>query len=434
MRAGVTRVAVLAVMIALLLFAVPLAVLTRSLLVDRERADLRLTAQTATLRVGADLATDAVELAGLNTADPPISLGVYDLGGRLRSGRGPATWDVTTRSASTQGPLDGQESGAMVSAVPVASGETVVAVVRAAEASSEVWRQVALAWTVLAGLAGVALGVAVLAARKSARRLTAPLELLSAASVRASRGDLSARVPPSRVPEVDQLGHAHNEMLEQIAATLERQRHFSADASHQLRTPLAGLQLELEAAITDAEVNRQEVLLTTLKEVQRLQVTVDSVLQVSRWEHERGAVTSQTRPVAELIERLDQRWHGNLARLGRRFETSLELAGDDLMVPESVLEPVLDVLIENAMTHGSGTVTLTVREALGAVAIAVSDEGSISNDMEDPFRRGESGGVNGLGIGLALARTMTDAVGARLVLTSASPATFTVFVRDADDP
>ena len=423
--------AILAVAIALLLFALPLAVLTRALLVDRERADLRLSAQTATLRVGADLSTDAVELAGLSTIDPAISLGVYDLSGRLRAGRGPATWDATTELAATHGPSDGQESGAMVSAVPVASGENVVAVVRAAESPGEVWRQVALAWAALAGLAGVALAVAVVAARRSARRLTRPLELLSTASIRASRGDLSARVPPCRIPEVDQLGHAHNEMLEQVAATIERERHFSADASHQLRTPLAGLQLELEAAIADVAADRQEVLLTTLEEVQRLQVTVESVLRVSRLEHQRSTAAGQRRSVAEVAQRLDLRWHGQLARLGRRFEAQLEPACRHLMVPEPMLEPVLDVLIENAMTHGSGTVGLTAREAPGAVAISVSDEGTISSEVADPFRRGVSGRVDGLGIGLALARTMADAAGARLVLTSASPTTFTVFVPEA---
>lgn len=124
MRTRVTRVAVLAVSIGLLLFALPLAVLTRSLLVDRERSDLRLWAQSATLKVGADLATDAVELAPV---DPAVSIGVYDLGGHLRAGRGPAAWDATTRSASKYGPSDGQESGSMVSAAPVATGETVFA-------------------------------------------------------------------------------------------------------------------------------------------------------------------------------------------------------------------------------------------------------------------------------------------------------------------
>lgn len=428
MRTRVTRVAVLAVSIGLLLFALPLAVLTRSLLVDRERSDLRLWAQSATLKVGADLATDAVELAPV---DPAVSIGVDDLGGHLRAGRGPAAWDATTRSASKYGPSDGQESGSMVSAAPVATGETVFAVVRAAEPSSEVWRQVALAWAVLAGLAGVALGVAVLAARKAARRLTRPLEVLSEASVMASHGDLSARVPPSRIPEVDQLGHAHNEMLRQVAASLERERHFSADASHQLRTPLAGLQLEIEAAIADSGADRRDVLVRTLEEVQRLQLTIESVLQLSRLGHERGSLTGQTRPLTEVVNRLDRRWHGNLARTGRRFETTVEQGCDRLMVPDQVLEPVLDVLVENAMMHGTGTVLLTARDAAGAVAIAVSDEGSISADVADPFRRGESGGVDGLGIGLALARTMADAAGARLVLTSASPTTFTVFVPDA---
>lgn len=247
----------------------------------------------------------------------------------------------------------------------------------------------------------------------------------------ASHGDLSARVPPSRIPEVDQLGHAHNEMLRQVAASLERERHFSADASHQLRTPLAGLQLEIEAAIADSGADRRDVLVRTLEEVQRLQLTIESVLQLSRLGHERGSLTGQTRPLTEVVNRLDRRWHGNLARTGRRFETTVEQGCDRLMVPDQVLEPVLDVLVENAMMHGTGTVLLTARDAAGAVAIAVSDEGSISADVADPFRRAESGGVDGLGIGLALARTMADAAGARLVLTSASPTTFTVFVPDA---
>lgn len=425
--------AVLAVTIGVLLFALPLAVLSRSLLADRERADLRLSAQTATLRVGADLATDAVELAGLTSADPAISVAVYDLDGRLRAGRGPAFWDSISRSASMQGPADGQEAGVMVSAVPVATGEKVVAVVRAAESSSEVWRQVALAWAVLTALAGIALGVAVVAARKAARRLTRPLEMLSAASVKASQGDLSARVPPSRIPEVEQLGHTHNEMLERIATTLERERHFSADASHQLRTPLAGLQLELEAALLDPMVDRGSVLSSTLEEVQRLQVTVESVLQVSRLGRGRDTATRRDRTLAEVMGPLDRRWHTSLARAGRRFTIVTDPACDRVMVPEGMLEQVLDVLVENAATHGRGTVSLTVREAPGAVAIAVADEGSISTRGSDPFRRGESAGVTGLGIGLALARTMADAAGARLVLTNTSPTTFTVFVPDAED-
>ena len=95
-------------------------------------------------------------------------------------------------------------------------------------------------------------------------------------------------------------------------------------------------------------------------------------------------------------------------------------------VPGSLVTQILNVLIDNAFRHGRGVVTLTARELSEALAIDVADEGSIDMDPAAVFERGTSG-CGGQGIGLALARSMAEASGGRLVLARRSPATFTLF-------
>ncbi len=425
MRAGVTRVAVVAVSVALVLFAVPLAVLTRSLLIERERAELEVTARTAILAVGPGFAAgDPLELPA---ADPAHTVGVYDTGGALRAGGGPHQADPLVTQALTGVTASGEGAADLVVAVPVVTGEQVTAVVRAAEPAAEVWRQVALGWTLLATAAGFALAVAVVVARRAARRLTRPLELLSAVSQQIAEGDLSARAPASRIREIDQVGTTHNAMVERLAAAIERERHFNADASHQLRTPLAGLQLELEAALANEGTATAPVLAATLGEVRRLQAVVDDVLTMARNDpHERSRRVDRP-PISTVLAQVEHRWHGPLARDGRRLESVLEQAHESTPVPGRVVEHILDVLLDNAHVHGRGAVTVTVRDAAGALAVAVTDEGHMPEQLLDPFERGASA-AGGPGIGLALARTMATTVHGRLLLTAADPSTFTLFL------
>jgi signal transduction histidine kinase len=80
----------------------------------------------------------------------------------------------------------------------------------------------------------------------------------------------------------------------------------------------------------------------------------------------------------------------------------------------------LDVLVANAAEHGAGTVTVQARAAAGGLAIDVSDEGSGPPAGADPFRR-RSAMATGRGIGLAMARSLIDAEGGRLVLSRPGP-------------
>jgi len=94
---------------------------------------------------------------------------------------------------------------------------------------------------------------------------------------------------------------------------------------------------------------------------------------------------------------------------------------------QAAVRQVVDVLLDNAVVHGAGTVTLSLRDAGGAVAIDVADEGPGPADPEEAFRRrGDS--AAGHGIGLALARSLAEAEGGRLRLTRPRPPVFSLLL------
>jgi hypothetical protein len=137
MRQRVVRVAVGAVAVALVLFAVPLAMMVRSAFFTQERGELERVALAAALHVGPQFASgDKVELPTTVTDNP---VGVYDMKMRLRAGRGPGAADEVTRRAAKGVVADGRIGTDLVVAVPVTSAENVVGVVRASVADAVVW-------------------------------------------------------------------------------------------------------------------------------------------------------------------------------------------------------------------------------------------------------------------------------------------------------
>jgi signal transduction histidine kinase len=119
--------------------------------------------------------------------------------------------------------------------------------------------------------------------------------------------------------------------------------------------------------------------------------------------------------------------HGTLAAVGRRFSV---LANADLPTAAASLQAmrqVLGVLLDNAQEHGRGAVTLAARETAQAVAVDVVDEGRI-DALDDQLFVRRSPSAAGHGIGLALARSLTEAEGGRLLLSRREPTTFTVLL------
>lgn len=426
MRRRVSRVAIAAVLVSLVLLAVPFAVGIRVSFFADERSELERAALAAAVQVGPDFTgNDPVELPPAIT-DGQVAL--YDKALRLRAGTGPQTADAPTRAGLSGRVVQGRSGDSLVVAVPVASSEQVIGVVRASSPISGVWTRIFLAWLAVLGAVGVALLVGVAVAGWQARKLSAPLEALARTADAVAAGDLLARAELSGIPEVDTVARAQNTMVERLSSVLGRARHFAADAAHQLRTPLAGLRLTLEAAQTEPASRAHTALGDALQRTGELQQTVQDVLDLSRSPADgpRGVLGT----VESLFTDAEQRWHGLLADQGRRIEFSIgeTVAGHTL--PLANCRQIVDILIDNARVHGRGTVAVRTDDVFDALAIDVTDEGTVLADTTGLFRGGVPEGDGHASIGLHLAKDLAEACDGRLVLAAASPATFRLLLPD----
>ena len=422
------RVAVTAVGVALVLFAVPLAVLVHNALFAEERLELERAALQAAVRVGPGFANgDPVELPVGST----LTVGVYDSTFRLRAGQGPPSAEAVVVGAATGTVANGTVDHSLVVAVPITSAERIVGVVRASVPTSVTWSHVLAAWLLMAGLASAALAAAVLVARRQARQLSAPLEQLALTSQQVADGDLTARAKPNPTPELGRVATAQNAMVDQLTALLERERTFSADASHQLRTPLTSLKLGLDEALLQARrpgFDPLPVLHDTARQAEHLERTVADLLQIIRTPS-RTPPTADAIALAAALADADSRWHGAFAAQGRRLVTTVDPDVADAQVPGRAIHQIIDILLDNASGHGAGSVLVHGRGLGDSPVIDVTDEGNLHIDPATLFTRRPA--ENGHRIGLPLARSLAEACGGRLRLSGAEPTRFSLLLPEA---
>jgi signal transduction histidine kinase len=426
-RRQIVVLSVLAAVLATSLFGIPLAYGAAQYFLGDERGEAERAADTVAIAVAAEL------LRGQPPAVLPdpfgdVALGLYGTDGSRLAGVGPDRADVVVRQARNGRVASADDvSGQLVVAVPVTDGATVTGIVRAASDYSAVRTRIAYAWALMVVLGALAVGVTWLLARRQARRLALPLEFLAATAHRLGDGDFSVRTGTSGIPEIDEAGRALDTTAQRLGALVDRERSFSADASHQLRTPLTGLRLGLETALERPATHHRAAMLAAIESVDRLEGTIEDLLSLARDTGPRGVPLSITDVVAEVVTA----WRPVLKGQGRSLEVIVE---EELPVGHSsaaAVRQVIGVLLDNAVTHGAGVVTLSVRDAGGALAIDVADEGAGPPDPTLLFRR-RAEGPDGHGIGLSLARSLAEADGGRLLLSRSRPPVFTLLVPAAD--
>lgn len=287
--------------------------------------------------------------------------------------------------------------------------------------------QVALL-VVLVVIAAIGGGTAV--ATVTARRLARPLNHVADRASRLGAGDFRLDRTRYDVPELDSVAEALDASATALAQLVQRERELVGDVSHQLRSRLTSLQLRIEelTAVPDKEVASEAQ--AALEQAERLADVLDELMTAAREARAAGAVPVDL--AAELPGIADE-WRTPLRAVGRSLKVRIE-AGLYAKVAPGRLREVIGVLLDNALRHGSGTVTLSAREGVAAsggdtVVIEVTDMGQGVPDelAEHVFERGVSGGGS-TGLGLALARALIDSDGGRLELSVKRPATFTVFL------
>ena len=394
-----------------LLFALPLAFVIRQSYQDAELLRLQRDAFAATRQI--DLAPapgDAIELPESTDA-----IGVYGRDGKRRVGQGPIVADGVVREALSSGrPANEAVDGRLIAAVPLVVRERLTGVVRVSRDAGAVADRVRRAWLALGALAGLVVLSAVGAAVIVGRRLARPLERLADTAGRLGDGDFTISPAPAGVAEIDAVAAALVATARRLGDTMARERAFSADASHQLRTPLAALRLEIESMQLRPDAPAEVPL--ALVQVDRLQATIETLLAVARGRPPARADLDLAATVAEVADR----WRGPLAGAGRPLRIVIPTPAPAATGSGDVVREILAVLVENAVVHGEGVVSVVVGEASpGWVAIAVGDEGpGIPAGPPDAFAGRPA---SGHGIGLALARSLAEAEGARLVVGHPGP-------------
>jgi signal transduction histidine kinase len=351
------------------LFAIPLAIALQRELRDQELLRLQRDSIAATRGVGLPAPRgDRVEVPRSHDR-----LAVYDLAGRRVAGTGPEAAGGLVRVALRSGrPATAERDGQLLVAVPVIAHERTTGALVASRGTGGLDADVRSGLAILAALAIAVIALTVLAALAVSRRLTRPLDRM-----------------------------------------LARERTFTADASHQLRTPLTALRIELEAEALRGDPSPEVE--HALDQVERLEATIDTLLAIARdAPHEHMELD-----VLALVYAAESSWRGRLAAEGRPLRVAVDGAHLRARAAPAVVQQILDVLLENALCHGEGEVTVAVRSDTDGTAIDVADRGpGVDGDPEVVFARRTGAGH---GIGLALARALAQAEGGRLALSRSGP-------------
>lgn len=272
---------------------------------------------------------------------------------------------------------------------------------------------------VLAIASVVILLVAYRASSVVARRAITPLEQIAAYSAEITEtGDTSRRLAVGRRGrEIDDVVASFNTMVGQLgrsrdrtAAALESQRRFVADASHELRTPLTTIRTNA-AFLRDhpdaSDADRAEALADIISESERMSLLTGELLDLARADADVLSLRVEEFEVETVTERI--------ARQATTTERSVSAKGSArVRADRELVTRLLWILVDNALVHGEGVVTIECDSTPSSVVITVSDEGPGIPASErfavfERFHRVDGTTRRGSGLGLALAKEIVEA-------------------------
>jgi heavy metal sensor kinase len=364
-----------------------------------------------------------------------------DLDERLNAARGVPTFKTRTNLG---------EFPVRVVTYPVHVGKDVPYMVQAAESLGGVEEALERASSILLVLTPSVLLLALIGGWLLVGRSLHPVDEMTRAALAMEPGKLAHRIEaPGNDDEIARLADAFNQMLERLDRSFRQIQQFSADASHELKTPLTSIRGAAEVALMgerDPEEYRR-ALRSIVDDVERMSAIVENLLLLARADANQVRIKSEPVEFQDLVlgvyEQLEPLGHRKGVALDLSSIDEVTVAGDPLWLNQIAVN-----LVNNAIkyTPEGGTVTLSLRAdgAAGTAEFSVSDTGpGIPPEhlprIFDRFYRVDSGrsrDAGGVGLGLNIAKWAAEAQGGRIEVKSqvGVGTTFTLTMPTAGPP
>ncbi|MEU4498499.1 HAMP domain-containing sensor histidine kinase [Streptomyces sp. NPDC023998] len=308
-----------------------------------------------------------------------------------------------------------QQGARLVVASPVVRDGDVVAVVFTDSPTGQLRSRVLRGWLLIAAGESAAMLLAVGAAIRLTGWVLRPVRILDAVTHDIATGQMNSRVAAAGgPPELRRLARSFNEMADNVEESLEQQRAFVADASHQLRNPLAALLLRIELLALELPDGNEEIA-SVRTEGKRLAQVLDDLLDLALAEHASAAL--HLTDIGELAAERIAAWRPLADEKGVRLTENG--AAVTAWADPIALSSALDAVIDNALkfTPQGEEVTVSVASNGDTSSIVITDRGPGLTDEElarigDRFwRSGRHQNVKGSGLGLSISRALLAAGG-----------------------
>ena len=375
-----------------------------------------------------------------------IKVGVFERGGGPlvagpedwslpRTGQLRETFDVALASRPGHDPEQvwPWENGRLVVAAPVIRDSDVVAVVVTDSPTDAMRAKTLHGWLLIAAGESAAMLVAVGAALRLTGWVLRPVRVLDATTHDIATGRLKSRVAVAGgPPELRRLARSFNEMADNVEGALEQQRAFVADASHQLRNPLAALLLRIDLVALELPEDNAEIA-SVRTEGKRLAQVLDDLLGLALAEH--AAADLQVTDIGGLAAERVESWRAVADDKGVRLTGHCPAV--TAWADPVALSSALDAVIDNALkfTPSDAEVTVTVSSNGDTSTVVVADGGPGLTEEElarigDRFwRSGRHQNVSGSGLGLSISRALLAAGGGSIEYAHHEPRGLKVSVR-----
>ncbi|MFD0358807.1 ATP-binding protein [Streptomyces sp. NPDC127110] len=304
-----------------------------------------------------------------------------------------------------------QTSGKLLVVSPVVLDGDVVAVVATESPTDQMRARTLRGWAVIAAGLAAAMLVAFAAALRLTSWVLKPVRTLDAAAHGIATGRMNSRVAAaSGPPELRRLARSFNEMADNVEEVLEQQRAFVADASHQLRNPLAALLLRIELLALELPEGNEEIA-SVRTEGKRLAQVLDDLLDLALAEHASAEISLTD--IGELAAERVAAWRPYAEEKGVRLTETGRGAVTGWADPIA-LSSALDAVIDNALkfTPAGEQVEVSVSAEGRSALVVVADRGPGLTEEEllrvgDRFwRSGRHQNVKGSGLGLSISRAL----------------------------